>query len=354
MKTHYLFLSFLLSLITLCGCKFSGSGLPQGTGWPYEAVVVMKQSLWNNETGKALRGELESDIPGLPQSESALKLTKVTPEQFDGLLRYAKNIMIVNVDASLYTKVSLKHESNLWAQNQVVLTMNAPDEESVIQYLKERQGVVVNYFTMAEMNRALQNLEKTYNLTVEEKLQTQFGIKLNVPTEMTYYRDTTDFFWTSNNDNTGRTDIIVYSFPYTDPETFTVNYLVNKRDSVLRENLPGAFPNSYMTTEIVQANVEYKPIAHFGKYAGVMRGLWKMMGDMMGGPFVSLVKVDEANNRIIVVESFVFAPGANKRNLIRRGEAIVYTLRLSDEFNLPVSEALINKSNIANNTIDGK
>ena len=62
---------------------------------------------------------------------------------------------------------------------------------------------------------------------------------LNAPANFTYYKDTTDFFWSSNNANTGRMDLIVYTFPYTDPNTFTEEYLVAKRDSVLKANLPG-------------------------------------------------------------------------------------------------------------------
>ena len=95
----------------------------------------------------------------------------------------------------------------------------------------------------------------------------------------------------------------------------------------MKENLPGAFPESYMTTES-RFGVDYTPITVNGKYCGVLRGLWKMVGDMMGGPFVSHVRLDEKNNRVVVAEGFVFAPETDKRNFIRRIEAALYTLRL--------------------------
>ena len=68
------------------------------------------------------------------------------------------------------------------------------------------------------------------------------------------------------------------------------------------------------------------------KYCGVLRGLWHMKGDMMGGPFVSHARLDEKNNRVVVVEGFVFAPETDKRNFIRRVESALYTLRLPGEF----------------------
>ena len=71
-----------------------------------------------------------------------------------------------------------------------------------------------------------------------------------------------------------------------------------------------------------------------------MRGLWRVQGDMMGGPFVSLTRLDEQNNRVIVAEGFVYAPETEKRNFIRRIEAALYTLRLPGEFEMPIDEVL--------------
>ena len=58
------------------------------------------------------------------------------------------------------------------------------------------------------------------------------------------------------------------------------------------------------------------------------RGLWEMTTEAMGGPFVSHSRIDTVNNRIIVVEGFVFAPDKMKRTMIRRLEAALYTLEL--------------------------
>ena len=59
----------------------------------------------------------------------------------------------------------------------------------------------------------------------------------------------------------------------------------------------------------------------------MLRGLWRVEGDMMGGPFVSHAQLDPSGQRVLVVEGFVYAPESNKANLIRRLEAALYTLR---------------------------
>ena len=87
-------------------------------------------------------------------------------------------------------------------------------------------------------------------------------------------------------------------------------------------------------------HLEYTPITLNGKYCGVMRGLWRMQGDMMGGPFVSHTRLDEKNHRVVVAEGFVYAPETDKRNFMRRIEAALFTLRLPGEFDEPVTETL--------------
>lgn len=338
MKTHSLVISFLM-LLTIMGACSSGPVLRNATGFAYEIVVVMDRADWNAPAGEAIKSELTSDVPGLPQSESAFKITYAAPDQFNGLLTYVRNILIVKIDPSLYTKVSLKYESNRYARNQDIMTLTSPSADEILAYVKSDPRTIVDYFSKCEFKRTVSQLEKDHSVVVMEHVKKGFDIELRVPANMTYYRDTTDFFWTSNNAKTGRTDLVVYSFPYTDANTFTADYLVAKRDSVLKINLPGAFPDSYMATE-TRAGLSYTPTSVNGKYAGVLRGLWKMEGDKMGGPFVSHARLDEKNNRVVVVEGFVFAPETDKRNFIRRIEAALHTLRLPGEFDQPTTEPL--------------
>lgn len=337
MKTYSLLFSLLVLLAMLGACS-SGPVMKKATGFAYEIVVVMNKAGWNGPAGEAIKSQLTSDVTGLPQAEPALKITYATPKDFNGLLTFVRNILIVNVNPSTYSKVTLTYENNKWAQGQVVMNLNAPTEEAITEYLDKNQKVLVDFFVKAEMNRAIAQLQKDYSGVVMDELKSNMDLMLNAPVNMTYYKDTTDFLWASNNANTGRIDLVVYTFPYTDKNTFTADYLIAKRDSVMKAYMPGTPPGSYMTTE--RSFVEYTPITVNGKYCGELRGLWKMEGDMMGGPFVSHARLDEKNNRVVVAEGFVFAPETSKRNFIRRIEAALFTLRLPGEFDKPVEEAL--------------
>jgi hypothetical protein len=349
MKIYPLLISAILFFTTVFGSCNSSPVRARATGFAYEIVVTMDKALWDSEAGIAIKADLESAIPGLPQSEAAFKITYVTPANFNGLLTYVRNILIVKTDNSMYTKVSLTYKNDRWTQGQVVLTMTAPDQESILDYMKANEdNRITKFFTAIEMYRAAGQFEKNFSSEVMENVKNRFDIMLNVPTDITYTRNEEDFFWASNNASTGRTDMIVYTFPYTDPDTFTEEYLIAKRDSVLKKNLPGVFPDSYMTTES-RYNISYTPITLRGKYCGVLRGQWKMVGDMMGGPFVSHARLDEVNNRVVVVEGFVYAPETNKRNFIRRIEAALYTLRLPGEFDQPAAEPITPTERAASN-----
>ena len=73
----------------------------------------------------------------------------------------------------------------------------------------------------------------------------------------------------------------------------------------MKVNLPGAREGMYMETADSMF-VETRNIAVKGDYAFEARGLWEMKNDAMGGPFVSHVRVDRDNARVIVVEGFVY------------------------------------------------
>ena len=331
----FIFISFLLMMIGLSSCNPRGgasSTLTRATGTAYEVIVVMDKAAWDSNAGTALREELTAPVPYLLQAESSMKYTYVKPELFGSLFQYVRNILIVDVNKSIYTKVSLLNESDKWVKGQTILYLNAPDIESLESYLTGNERIIVNYFTKVEMKRTADMLRENYSSTVMNMVKEKFGIALYVPTEITSksQKISDDFLWFSNDAPTGRMDILVYSFPYIDKNTFTLDYLVAKRDSFTRIMIPGSFDNTYMSTE--KRVVDYYPSTLNGKYCGILRGWWRMEGgDMMGGPFVSYARVDEPNRRVIVTEGFVYEPQKDKRNYIRRLEAALQTTRFPDE-----------------------
>ena len=166
MKTRSLLFGLLsLLLLAMEGCG-SGSATHNATGMIYEVVVVMDKAAWTSPAGEAIKAQLHSDVPGLPQSEASFKITYCTPDQFNNLLTYVRNILIVKIDSSQYTKVSLKAERDRYAKNQLVMVMNAPSIESIVEHMQTHPTSIIDYFNQVEIDRMINIYSSQYSSLV--------------------------------------------------------------------------------------------------------------------------------------------------------------------------------------------
>lgn len=309
--------------------KKKGLLTPNATGLPYEMLVVMDDEQWERPLGRAVFNVLDSDVPGLPQSERSFRISRVAPSAFNSnMFRTMRNVIKVDIQ-NIYSQPKFKFARNVYSYPQMIMTLQAPDEASLAEYINANQQSIIDFFTKAEMNREIENLREKHNPEVSRLAQEILDVDVWVPWEVNRFKKGKDFFWASTNVGKKDMSIVLYSYPYTDKNTFTLEYFLQKRDSVMKANIPGGPEGSYMTTNHNYVYVEDATVR--GKYAQVARGLWRVQGDRMGGPFVSHSRVDEANGRIVVAEAFIYAPESLKRDLIRRMEAALYTVQLPSE-----------------------
>lgn len=341
MKKHLFYLSmvWVLTLVTACSGNKKGVFTLTSSGRAYEILVVVDPGLWERPAGRALFDVLDTDVPGLPQSERSFRMMNTAPAYYDATLKLIRNIIIVDVNPNQYTQPKFKHAKDVYAAPQSILTIQAPDEESFGEFVTENRQVIIDYFTHAEMNRQIAALEGKHSDYVATKVKSKFDCDVWVPGELTSFKEGEDFFWAGTNTATGDRNFVIYSYPYTDKDTFTKEYFVHKRDSVMRVNIPGAREGMYMATDTLMTDV--RPISVQGEYALEARGLWRVEGDFMGGPYVSHARLDRANQRVIVSEIFVYSPDKLKRNLVRQMEASLYTVKLpgskQEEMEIPVN-----------------
>ena len=327
MKHIFLSLALLMGML-LTSCERSDF-MPKASGRPYEVLVVMDSVEWNAPHGRALFDILDTDVPMLPQSERSFRISQTEKKHFDRMLNIFRNIIIVNIDRTQYTRTRMKFTRNKYAMDQIVLTINSPSKEEFREFCVNNRQNIVDFLTKMEMNRLVQELKKENSKVTFDLAKSIFQCEVNAPKELTSFKKGENFLWTSNNTASGMMSIVMYSFPYEGPHIFNKEYLVHKRDSAMKVNIPGEKPNMYMKTDTLCTVV--KPIAVHSKYAMEMRGLWYMENDCMGGPYVSHHRVDTEANRVVVIEGFVYAPEKMKRGLIRRLEGSLYTLKLPEE-----------------------
>lgn len=329
MKKSLSILSIAIATVLLSSCGGKNSVFtPSSSGTPYEMLVVVPPGVWERPAGRSLFEVLDTDVPGLPQSERSFRIMNSAPDNFDRTLRIFRNIIVVDIQ-DIYTQAKFNSGKDVYAAPQNILYIQSPNEEQFAEFVTENKQTIIDYFTRAEMNRQVALLEKNHNDLIKRKVQSMFGAEIWLPADLTSSKEGEDFFWASTNSLSADQNFVIYSYPYTDKNTFTKEYFVHKRDSFMRANIPGAREGMYMATDSLFTNV--KPIEVQGEYALEARGLWKVKGDFMGGPYVSHTRLDKANNRIVTAEVFIYSPDKLKRNLMRRMEASLYTLKFASD-----------------------
>lgn len=323
----------LFAAIILTGCN-GGSGAGAGlftqtsVGMPYELLVVCNHDLWEAPAGRALNAVLTDDVPGLPQPEASFRVSQTSPSAFSHLFKPYRNIIDVQIDPTRYTQSKFKYTRDKYASPQMVLTIQSPNATDFQAFVEEQGQVIIDFFTSAEMNRELDELKKTYNRPFLDSIQKKFDCDMHIPASLTAIKSRDNFLWASDMNNASKEtimNIVIYSFPYTDTNTFTHDYFVKKRNEILKKHIRGK-ADRYMTTDSMLVTVKDKSFRD--NYMQEARGLWAMENDMMGGPFVSHSFVDKVNGRVIVAEAFVYAPSTKKREMMRQLEAALFSLKL--------------------------
>ena len=117
--------------------------------------------------------------------------------------------------------------------------------------------------------------------------------------------------------------VLIYRYPVSGGDLET-GKIIERRNAVMREQVPGMFDGTYMTTSAAVA-----PTSRSLRYHGIdfveTRGFWEVEGDFMGGPFVSHSFYSPDGKDVIVLEAFVYAPKYDKRQYLRQVEALLFS-----------------------------
>ena len=366
----------LLSIMAIfVGCgKNTGRTLTSATGSIYECLVVIneapltqeqlntvaKLSLVNEASGYTepvsttydlVEAVMGADMPCMPQVEPYFRLTNVSVAQFDDMFKPTRNILFVDINPQKYTQVMTKVSNDYWSTPQAICRIQAPSQEEFVSYWLEHGTEIRDWFVNQEIQRQMKFYRASTNKEARAILQQQ-GYDMLIPEDYMVIMDTVlggattyslrnpisvaqevRLLWCCNNKGSMRRDIVVYTYPYTDKNTFTLDYLNDKRDAILSRVVSASVEGSYMGTEYKVFPPQMRAITvQEDEYATEVRGLWKILnGEAMGGPYVSHTRLDQVNGRVVTVETFLYAAGQKKRSALRQAEAILYTLSLPQD-----------------------
>lgn len=288
---------------------------------PYELLVVANKDWLKTEAGQKLVEIVEAPISGLPQREGNFRVTYVNPEAFKGVFQFYANILVVKVDMK-HEESRMTLEKDLYARPQVVEGLYAPTDWAFVRLLEAHKKDILKVFNENEFARERKLLEKNYCGAVLAQVQKQFGVSIKVPQDVDDMKVGKNFLWASASKKDFQQNVCVYTLPLSETLSFE-----EVRDSVMKVNIPGDREDQWMETD--RRTVMVDDITRNDLI--VVRGLWDMRNDAMGGPFVSYVYADTVRHRFLVVEGFVFAPDKKKRPIMRQLEAALQTVKFESE-----------------------
>lgn len=328
---RYLFAAWVVVTMTT-GCdafqRLNRTRLKTAQGAPYELLVVCGQREWTGPVGDTLRAVLTAPIAYLNQTEPLFDVLRVRAQDFTGMLVDHRNILRVAVDPSLAgASVGVQYDAT--ASPQIVLTLQGPDDDAIVEYLSAHRAELVQVLESAERNRAVAFAETFGAAHVESAVRKIFGVEMAVPQGYVLAAEQEDFLWARYEYPTASQGFFVYSYPYTGPADLTPEALLKARNR-FAARIPGPSDGSYMTTSTVFPP-DFRMFRLEGRLWCELRGFWDVEGDFMGGPFVSYTTVDTATNRVFTLDGYVYSPKLHKRNFLRGVEHLLYGVKFPKE-----------------------
>ncbi len=324
-------LALTACLLALTACKSGNKKtlLPNVSGKAGEVLVTIEREEWEGNLGVAIREALASDTPYLAQREPLFALSNVPPGSFNNMFKMHRNLLLVNINPQ-NTASGVVYKNNVWAQPQAVVQLNAVTAEEALELFGEASSVVAEFFEQAERDRIIANSKLYEERALADPVKKVTGGVLHIPSGYRCRKFTDDFVWIADEKQYVQQYVMAYRYPAHREDVFTLENIIQERNRVMKDNVPGTFEGSYLTTSSAQEPTT-RSLRYRGRAFMETRGFWEVQGDFMGGPFVSHSFYSKDGKDIIVLEAFVFAPRYDKRQYLRQVESLLYSFEWDSE-----------------------
>jgi len=321
-------LLIFMSLIVMTSCNDSKSSnkrlLSQSSGKINNLSVVVDNELWEGQVGETLRNILAAPVHGLPQDEPLFILSQLPPVVFTGFARQSRIVLKIEKSDSAKVKIA----KDLFARPQRVVVVTGKTDEEISQQLRDNAGQIV----MALKNEEIKEQQRRIKLSLHKNntIKENLGISINFPSAYRIATEEGKFYWIRKDITTGTTNVLLYELPYGSikDNDSVVGQIIKIRDSIGKKHIPGPLEGSFMITEDAYTPFLAKTTIN-DKFAYETRGIWDVKNAFMSGPFVNYIIDDKANNRLLVVEGFAFAPSVSKRDYMFELEAIIKSIKFN-------------------------
>jgi len=313
-----------VSLLTACGDGSKSKRiLSSSSGNINNLSVVIDNDLWASRIGNEIRDVFSAEVIGLPQQEPLFSMRQMPPIVFSDFATKNRTILKIEKDKPADTKF-LK---DVYATPQAVVVISGNSAKEIVEEINKNAERIISTFKATEIKEKQRQMAKS--LLKDKSIEETLGITIKPSSAYRIAKQEGNFFWLRRDIKNGDANLMIYEMPLdavSDGEN-AINDIIKMRDSIGKIYIPGPIDGSYMITEEAYTPFSNTTIID-NKPAFETKSTWEVKDAFMAGPFVNYAVKDEVNNRLIVLEGFVFAPSTAKRDYIFELEAIIRSLKI--------------------------
>jgi hypothetical protein len=319
-KTHFLFLIVSVLLVS-CFQKSENQVQPK-PGKTNTISIIIDDQLWYGEVGDSIRNKFASPVLGLTQEEPLFTINQYPAKLLEGFVTDSRSIIIIKKSAT--DKFEVKTNANSLPYN--TFRIYGKSIEDIICSIEMNSPEIIKEIRQTEINKLQQDNRKS--LLNPAIIKNKFHIDLQIPKGYEYMLHKKNFIWLKKEIISGNTSLLIYQVPLKKltRNSNIVGNIIKMRDSV-GLYIKGREPNTQMIT-----GEDYAPYFSIttlnGKKTYETKGTWELKNDFMTGPFINYAIIDEAYNRILVIEGFCYSPSNQERDLMLELEAIIKSVKV--------------------------
>lgn len=224
---------------------------------------------------------------------------------------------------------------DVWAKPQVVLWISdthSAGENLNGQWLKKNQAHLCSESHRQELSAVTKiaprrhgALEQNgYSDSIGRLLGGKYNLDLLLNADLKLVQATNDFIWLRNENSQFHSNLMVNIYPLPTSKGLKMDSAIVYRDQFTRKYLrtaegtwvevsgSGIFPKSFISVIENRKKVYY------------LRGWYTELNTDRRGPFVRKIIMDEANQRCIAIDGFLYAPNQPRNSLMRALEIMVH------------------------------
>lgn len=357
MKGYFNKILLFLGLTLVVGCSNDFTDqltpTPVAYGKVNELVVVADKNMWEGPVGDTIRYYLAAAYIILPQPEPLLDIRFYEPadmREVPGRKKFRSYLFVGNMsDTDSPTTKMIKNDigsegtlrasedpsfnislgSNKWAKDQILIYQFGKDQNTLIDNLRKNAATILKRVKRHDDEIVEANIyQGGVNAEMVSLIKAKTGADLKVPYDyfLAMNDSVSNTLWLRKETDYLSSNIFLHKYSYKDQKQLSKEGIKDQLNELGRY-VSTMKDGTYKHINDIDLPMYTTNMQLNGNYVVETRGIWEVVDDFMGGPYLSYSILNRETNEILLVEGFVHAPSKTKRNFMEELEHIFGTLK---------------------------